>query len=618
MEIGKNSDFSSSTDHSDIGNVNSNNTNNLKSNDDLKVKKKGNRISRLVSAGPKAATNRASSILSNMKTRRMSVRPPANTSQIPFDVDVLQRFDADAQNNLHSVVRGEVLEATFRMDDREVGKEVVNRTNVMTILLKSHEDRIESLKQHISQNPNDEVAHAQLKLTEDNLVQVKSTIASGATWAASASYRRLLETVPLEEAHQKFLPACVNLRTQVVEQKGEITSNINRSGAVHDYRTGSTSLPALKQLKAELKSYNDLEQITPNQWKMLEGAFGISKKTSSAPLDELKKKIDFTIVERHWVLENQALQDFAAHLSSHSPESLKLFLAENDKVSFSRVSMLDAMKPPKREGDFVINEANQMLDMQDIYATFDGKELVFDGKGPFMDLDGKIHLPVSISDDEGKAISKTLDVVFFNISAQGNTENKGPQRSINEQAIEKMRPLIEAKSEKLYASGQLNEALDMMQRFENLENTLGKESKGGFDTAEQAAMLLLDLDALLSINCFSGKDRTGLLAALITFNKLKVSVDAEGVTGSRARAILAQWGRDLMSENGNACRVVEDNTGFRALKLAVDARVRILSQGGARERVMGTSKRVSNLGKAISTFVLPPGPTGEAQWVAAA
>ncbi|MDP1835180.1 MAG: hypothetical protein Q8K75_04540 [Chlamydiales bacterium] len=573
------------------------------------------RIGRAVSKGAKDVSSGvkrvAQGVVSSITSFRSAVRH-TSPEQMPFEPDVLEKAEAETRTNLHSSTRGKILEATFNVESRAVAKEVVSRTDVLSTLQKGHAHRLKHLEKYIQSHPNDQAAKTVRDLTVANLREVTTAIGGGATWAASGSYRRLLaSSSSVEEAHQKYIPACVNLRTQTVIEDGITTSNINRSGAISDYRNGATNLGELKELQQFLRKCSRKFDLSEHQWNLL----GLEPQKGRTLL-ELRGKIDSIVAERQWVLENQALQDLAAHLSSRSDESLKHFLNSQGPINYSRVSMLDGIKPPVKDGDFVLNEANQMLDMKEIYAVLDGKEIVFDGQGPFMDPEGKIHMPFKANDNRGKVISKTLNVIYFNISAQGNIANTGHQAAINVAALHKLRPLVESTAEALLVDGRPDDAEALLQRYGKLTATLRDGVSDGFDTAELAAMLAVDVGALLSINCFSGKDRTGLLAATITFNRLKTSLYAQGIRGSKAQSILSQWGRDLMSDTSCACLVVKDNTGYSALKISVFG-TKLLFRGNAFDRMRGTSKRVMGLGKALSTFVTSPGESGDEQlWAA--
>lgn len=547
-----------------------------------------------------------------------------NAAEMPGGSDWLNEYDNRASIQIHATQQGQKMQEVYTYHGEEVAREVADRTDVVSILKQSHMDRIAHLEtrlQELKGTGNSEMIQTlsrQLELTRANLTEVDKAQENGQTWAASGSYRRLLENVETkEEAHEKYMPTCVNLRTQKVIEGILETSAINRSGAISDYRHGATNLKEMQELRETLDTMNSISDMTPAQQnlaRVIVPGFSVD-----GTLDELIGALDQAITDRSWVLENQALQDLTAHFAGMQDRAgdivgrdLGLWVNDQDTVTLGRVSMLDGIKPPIDDGSFVLNEKNQMLDMEAIYETLQGKQLVFDGRGPFLDDEGKVHLPFKLKDANGDPVVKKLDVVYFNISAQGNIKNEGPQLAINARAMELLYDKVDKRCNELVAEGRLNDADALSGRMRTLEKYLAEGPEDGFDTAEEAAMLLVDCGSLLSINCFSGKDRTGLLAELITNNRLKsVARDLE-LKGNSRKALMARWGRQAMGREGLACRIVADNTGHKALKLSVP-RVRLLVGGRVADYLMGIKTRIEMLGNATATFISKAGQTGEAQ-----
>lgn len=543
-------------------------------------------------------------------------------SELPAGVDWLSTYDTQRERTIHADPSGQHMEEVYKHHHTEVAREVVDRSNVVDILKKGHEDRIAHLEQWIAALPDDADPHEmlrlahQLQLTRANLDEVTECQEKGQTWSSSGSFRRLLE-LGKSTADQKYIPGCVNLRSHKVVENGEVTTAVNRSGAISDYRNGATNLKEMKELRDELALVNDMDFVTPQQWDVVHR--GLHKFQVFDNIEDLKATLDKSITERQWVLENQALQDLTIHFSQKeaSDGGLAAWARGQESISFSRVSMLDGVKPARQDGEFVLDEKNQMEDMTAIYNdVLDGKEIVFDGTGPFLDPTGKIHMPFNVQDETGVALTKPLDVTYFNISAQGNIKNEGPQKAINARAMDRLTAKVDSRCEALIEQSRLADAAALQRRLQTLKRYLDHGMRDGFDGAEEAAMLLIDTNCLLSANCFSGKDRTGELLALITFNQLKGAARRMGLQGEKKKAWLAKCGRKTMSKNGLACRIVADNTGHKALKLSVP-RIKVLHSTRAVDYLKGVAQRLKLFIGAAATFVVPAGNMGDDQlWAA--
>jgi hypothetical protein len=323
--------------------------------------------------------------------------------------------------------------------------------------------------------------------------------------------------------------------------------------------------------------------------------------------DGVLQLLDEHIVDRANVLENQALQDLSLHFQSMTAEEINQTPPE---VLFGRVSLLNGFNPAKQGKGWEINERNQMLDMAAIYNDLSGKTLVFDGKGPFVDDEGRVHLPQEALDAQGAPLTRTFKPLYFNISAQGDIRNEGPQKEINAKAFGELQKLVTERHLQLLDAGDTQGAQRLWDNLVFVKSQLDKKVTDGVELAEQVVLLLQEVNSKVSINCFSGKDRTGLLAAQITHVHLgrELRRRPSDLEPNRIRKILGRWGHQLMRTSGIACKVVEDNTKFRALKLTLDVSNKLLSIGTRMQRVIGTKKKVEQVYHAGLTFVLAEGP----------
>lgn len=541
-------------------------------------------------------------------------------SELPQAMEKLEKMENRSSLTIQGQ-RGERLEDRFVVDRKEIAQEVALRTNVLSTLKQSLTDRLSYLESLSDAELPSSEREQLIEICTRNLDQVNRCLIRGQTWAGSGSYRRLLENMGTTQAKTAYIPALVNLRSQSVEVEGNTKSILNRSGAISDYRNGNTNLLELKDLQSSLAEASSVSDLSKIQIRVLRRAIPeldkfSATKTKGVTITQIKNLVDRAIIDRQFVLENQALQDIVQHVANiqASGHNLAETLASKENFSIGRVSMLDGVKPPKNDGGFALNEANQMQDMVAIYDLLDGKTLVFDGKGPFLDEEGDIHMPFEVTDHEGAPVSKELHTIYFNISAQGNVKNEGIQEQINRKAIQQLQSEVKKQCFQLINEGRLEESNLLASQFTKLHHALILETvTDGFSVAEDTAMLLMEIDVSLSINCFSGKDRTGLLAALITFNALKEELIKLELEPEKHSRVLANWGRQLMSDGHIAPGVVKDCTGFSALKLSVLQISLLFQNRSASDCALGAFKRIEGLGKALGTFALDPGATGEGQ-----
>jgi len=313
-------------------------------------------------------------------------------------------------------------------------------------------------------------------------------------------------------------------------------------------------------------------------------------------LGAVMQQLDVLVADREEVVNTQVLQDISLHLDTISDNELKA----DQPLLMSRMSMLDPTKDPVKDGDFYLNEKNQMRDMEASYRALNGKELVFDGKGPFIDDEGRVHMPQEKLSDDGRPIQKQIDTLFLNVSTQGLMSNEPPQRELNRAAMRR-----------LYQIAIKNDlGKEVLERVSILQRRLEIDRESNFELAEDISRLLLDMGAKHSINCFSGKDRTGALGAQLIYSQAINGIPPETSEGKR-KLLERSVAKHVLH---TATEVVRDNTGFRALKVAplylplTTGRMR-----GFRGKAYGNARRISMYLEAAATFVLPAGKRGSGQ-----
>jgi hypothetical protein len=397
------------------------------------------------------------------------------------------------------------------------------------------------------------------------------------TWVTANQLREDFSGYQNQSPECHYIPAIVNSRIhRITTETDELA--IHRSGAISYLLDGSTNLIDLKAGAME-------------HWKEQFAADTFIEFHQKAR-EYLNKRWDRrlysvlnAIEKRKQALDDQMVQYVAhqveAHLGEIADSSRSTVTRLTRTIQLTQISLLNPLKNSKERSGLQISERNQMLDMEAIFQDFDGKQIQFsDVTAPFM-VGDIIHLPLSLLKDPlGKPLSNpditdpfTLSCTFFNTSVQGLKVNEGEQKAINQKALKQLQKnllSIQTLLEKNPALGpQLNISLTSLQnRFEQLKERLEK-GETGYALAKDLALLQHAMQGSIGFNCFSGKDRTGYLVALIVAHQLSIQIDQrEDLSEMEKKALKRKLERDLMDlEIGLASKVVYQNTGHQALKI---------------------------------------------------
>lgn len=284
-------------------------------------------------------------------------------------------------------------------------------------------------------------------------------------------------------------------------------------------------------------------------------------------------KLKDIIKTRKEKLATQVLQDLYVHF--------KTTPASKAKTLYGRTALLDMQKKGKNEHGCVLHERTQGLDMHAIYKLMDGKKVVFDlrddlvsGLGPYQDEDGTIHMPVSCSDGLQET---TLETLFFCTSVQGHTANEGLQKTINDEAMAKLKKLRDS----LPPDDPTRAEVDKQIRDLNKSLYASALFRKAFRTPRQAMEVIQTLGGYGSVDCYGGKDRTGYLCAVITDTQLKKILNSGSVPNSSG--LLATWQKKLLSKKGVGGGIAFDNAEHTVFKLT-----------GVNLKLYTASKRVSH------------------------
>lgn len=309
-----------------------------------------------------------------------------------------------------------------------------------------------------------------------------------------------------------------------------------------------------------------INKLSPNQQQSFKYALDQINPLQGEGLPEAQvlAEIDKAIENRQRVLERQMIQ-LVVTQAKKNPELIRNAL-KTGHFDMIHVALLNPRKCELDKTGWLHDECVEMEDMYEIFNAFQGKKLVLDGQGPFIDGD-KIHLPpiegIEIAQGQEKEVS--LNTYFVNLSVQGYIDNDPRQLEINKNQLEKLaknRPDIFPQGDKAIRS---NEAYTKAQA-EGSVPTPKKER--GYPLAEDLLMILLDKNNKLavSLGCLSAKDRTGFIGLRLILRHLE----------KHQEGAMERFEEGELATTGLASQVVKDNTNTVYLKvnpLAANLRV---------------------------------------------
>lgn len=285
---------------------------------------------------------------------------------------------------------------------------------------------------------------------------------------------------------------------------------------------------ALKQLGYSLEDITKIKTLLKKGKKVDEALLSITK----ADLPHIQETLKATILQRTDVMSGQFLQMVTDHAGRLTPEDVA-----SGMMKMLHVSLLSQKTKSVDATGWYHNEENEMLDMAALFDQFDGKKMIADSKGPFIDKEGNLHIPPSKAFPEATVIE--LRALFVNHAVQGGTKNEGAQRKINMRAARKMRALG------LDADGSFSRMLE--------------GDKTSYTTAADFIHQGTRSGLKVSDGCLSAKDRTGFVCALITDRMMRDL----GFPKSSRRRIL----RNQLKRGSPAVSVIRDNTGAFVMKI---------------------------------------------------
>lgn len=245
---------------------------------------------------------------------------------------------------------------------------------------------------------------------------------------------------------------------------------------------------------------------------------------------------------------------------------------EGDTFYLSFEGLLNELKTKKQHvidpSGLIMDEGNNLQEMQGAFERFQGKELIFDRTGPYLDKEGNIHLPYELKQQK----SMTLEPLLLNLTVNGSIVNNPFQAKINQESLLKLTEKIEGLKEE---HPELSKQLGEIQRKINGVRIKLSQGNSTFEMASDLLAAQLALRSLmkehrlgcfaLSLGCYSGKDRTAIVLELAL---LKFAIDPElekmpEKTRNQIREKLIQL---IIDPEGMSAEISFENTGTRVIK----------------------------------------------------
>lgn len=385
--------------------------------------------------------------------------------------------------------------------------------------------------------------------------------------------------------NQISLGAPVNFRYQACASDND-KIGFFRLGVITDLRNGFTNLEELKRLAKDESLLNQKREELISEATAFLADNPVKLAAYGYALEQLApKNLSQTIKERRAILGMQMLQLIEAQVSKNfdgivDDPGLKAF-------DFSHLGLLNRKTRSLDPTGWMHDEANEMVDMAEIFKEFDGKKLIFDGKGPLIDSKGHVHLSQKLIDENGNARRLVLKSCFINVSVQGYNKNDGIQSEINDEGMKKILQIALRKAKKYPDDGDFKQGIDLLYKVQEELNA----GRSTYVVAEDFSVALVKLKMPFSMGCLSAKDRTGYVGARTVFRFVEekmVSHPKLKADKKLRNSLSKKFAISVLDKEGCAARVVDENTpGVRILKCSA------MDLPGYSEGVVGKVRRLS-------------------------
>lgn len=352
----------------------------------------------------------------------------------------------------------------------------------------------------------------------------KSWVRVGVMSDMSNGFVNLHSLKELDQTLEKGVNQTANeMRTKMAVEIIEVWTTCKEKG---NKNIDASSGFALKQLG-----------FTPEEIEAIASQIGKKGSVLVPQIDQknfnrVREVIQDTVEKRNSIVSQQFLQLVMEQIKNASPKDI-----EDGQLKMVHVALMNHNSKNVDGTGWNHNEDNEIRDMAAIFDQFDGKTLIFDEKGPYIDQKGNIHLPKMENLPQREI---TLRSLFINQSVQGYTKNDGTSKELNEIARGKLIDFhIEDKQQ---------------EKMDKIFN----QKKAGYSSAADTIDIFLKSGFKVSTGCLSAKDRTGFVAALASDRVMRASDFPQSTRNEILKNQL---------KKGPGIKVILDNTRTKIMKV---------------------------------------------------
>jgi len=340
-----------------------------------------------------------------------------------------------------------------------------------------------------------------------------------------------------------------NLYMQSVKVDEENECTFFREGALGSgaSKYEVVSLPELLAIRQNPKgdAYNRLiKRLERQEKKKLIQAQGEAIQELKSILKEGDvDKLDALIRKKQFILEQKMVRYVQLQMEAH-PELIE------GKGTFALLQ-LSLLRLTERK-EFIRAD-----EMDYLFKAFDGKKVLFNEglETAYLDADGTICMPPPKGVKPEMTV--TIKPLLANVSTQHklvgtllrrpSSEEARLQNKINRQTLETLLEVIGPDKEK---------ALNLL---EECKKDLFENKKSSSEIARKLAMVAYLGDVPLGINCFSGKDRTGVVSYLLDVGIAKHCLQQQNVGAKKLKKRVSDWESETLSAGTIQHKIVRLN-----------------------------------------------------------
>jgi hypothetical protein len=539
-------------------------------------------------------------IISELKERfgnKNSLSNSLNSTQENIQLIATETLDKVKQEEADP---GKFISQVFKDKETRLGKETIERLDGVDLLKASLIKRKNMLQETLKKKKKDlnsKIAQQQnpslsIKFLKEEIAICNKFLANAESmsknWLDSNYYRTSLkkcveagsESEYRKEIEKMSLGAPVNFRYHAcyLGDKDDEETGFFRLGVITDPRNGFTNIQELRKIQrdpnlgsAKIKQLTEkLLELKKKRKKNTPKIFAVEYALRQLNPEHLIS----TIRERQQILDNQVLLLVQAQVSKKLSK-IKTTKQENGKMMpefhFTHIGFLNRKKSVQDSVGWEHDETNEIIDMDTAFRQFDlgkfskGTTLIFDGKGPYIDTEGNIHVAEKI-EENGKPKQVRLRPHFLNISVQGHMKNDGIQKEINGPALDQLITLAGQTIDNLKDKAQQQKASEGLTELRRIKALLN-QGESNYKIAEDLSVALLKLGMPFSMGCLSAKDRTGIVGGRIIIRYVTAYAETlykdSNIKFAKLKRKLNFY---LLSKFGSASLVAWDNTRVKIIK----------------------------------------------------